>query len=258
MEWYIYVAVIAAGLFAGFVNTLAGSGSLLTLPLLMFLGLPANVANATNRIGVLAQSVVGSWSFRKQKIYTVRETLWMAIPATAGSLLGSLLAVQINEHIMELLIGGLLIFMFFLILYKPETWVREHALAITQKRRGWVTVIFFFIGIYGGFIQAGVGFFLLAALVLGAGMGLTKANAVKVVIVAIFTAVALAVFMISGQVNYFIGIILAAGQAMGALIASRVAVSWGPKVVRVILLVAIMASALKLTGFFDLLAGWFN
>ncbi|HUW93906.1 MAG TPA: sulfite exporter TauE/SafE family protein, partial [Bacteroidales bacterium] len=137
---------------------------------------------------------------------------------------------------------------------KPEQWVREHALAITSRRRWWVSVIFFLIGIYGGFIQAGVGFFLLAALVLGAGVGLTKANALKVVIVAIFTAVALAVFIFSGQVNYFIGAVLAVGQGVGALIASKVAVSWGPKVVRIILLVAVMASALELTGVFDLLA----
>ena len=182
----------------------------------------------------------------------------MALPATVGSFLGSLVAVKINEHIMELLIGGLLIFMFVLILYRPEQWVREHAVSITPARKGWVAVIFFFIGIYGGFIQAGVGFFLLAALVLGAGMGLTKANTLKVAIVAIFTAVALAVFILSGQVNYFIGIILAIGQAAGAFIASKFAVSWGPKVVRVILLVAIMASALKLTGAFDLLAKLFQ
>ena len=118
-------------------------------------------------------------------------------------------------------------------------------------------LIFFFIGIYGGFIQAGVGFFLLAALVLGAGMGLTKAKRLKVAIVAIFTAVALLVFILSGQVNYFIGLILAAGQGVGALIASKFAVSWGPKVVRIVLLVAVLASALKLTGAFDLLIGWF-
>jgi uncharacterized membrane protein YfcA len=253
MEWYMYVAVIAAGLFAGFVNTLAGSGSLITLPLLMFLGLPANVANATNRIGVLVQSAVGSWSFRRQKIITYRESLWMAAPAVVGSLLGSLVAVRINEHVMRILIGGLLVFMFFVILYKPEQWVREHSLTITSKRRWWVSLIFFFIGIYGGFIQAGVGFFLLAALVLGAGVGLTKANALKVVIVVLFTAVALAVFIVSGQVNWFMGSLLAAGQGLGAFVASRVAVSWGPRVVRIVLLVAVMASALELTGVFDLL-----
>lgn len=257
MEWYMYLAVIAAGLFAGFVNTLAGSGSLITLPLLMFLGLPANVANGTNRIGVLVQSVVSSISFRKQKLYTVDEGLWMSVPAIAGALLGSLIAVKINERIMELLIGGLLIFMFFVILYKPEQWVRDHARSVSLRHRFWVPVIFFIIGIYGGFIQAGVGFFLLAALVLGAGLGLTRANAHKVLIVAAMTAIALAVFIISDQVYYLYGIILAVGQGVGAWLGSKVAVSWGPKVVRAILLVAIMASAVKLTGLYDLVAGLF-
>jgi uncharacterized membrane protein YfcA len=257
MEWYMYLAIVAAGLFAGFVNTLAGSGSLITLPLLMFLGLPANIANGTNRIGVLVQSTVSSWSFRKQQLFKVRESLWMAGPAILGSFIGSLVAVRINERIMEIVIGGLLVFMFFVILYKPEEWVREHAAPVSNRRRWWVSVMFFFIGIYGGFIQAGVGFFLLAALVLGAGLGLTRANAHKVLIVAGLTCVALVVFIISGQVNYMYGIILAAGQGLGGWLASKVAVSWGPRVVRIILLVAVMASALKLTGAIDLVIGLF-
>lgn len=257
MEWYVYLAVIAAGLFAGFVNTLAGSGSLITLPLLMFLGLPANIANGTNRIGVFVQGFVSSLSFKKQKLYTAKGTMWMIVPSLAGSLLGSLIAVNINERIMELMIGGLLFFMFFIILYKPEQWVRDRVLTVNPARRWWVAVIFFFIGIYGGFIQAGVGFFLLAALVLGAGMGLTRANAYKVLLVALFTALALIVFIISGQVNYLYGIVLAVGQGVGGWLGSKVAVSWGPKVVRVILLVAIMASAVKLTGLFDLVVGLF-
>jgi uncharacterized membrane protein YfcA len=158
---------------------------------------------------------------------------------------------------MEVLIGGLLIFMFFVILYKPEKWVSEHVPVLSKRRKWWVSVIFFMVGIYGGFIQAGVGFFLLAALVMGAGLGLTKANALKVVIVAALTIIALVVFIVSGQVNYMYGIILAVGQGAGGWLASKVAVSWGPKVVRVILLVAIMASALKLTGALDYLIGLF-
>jgi uncharacterized membrane protein YfcA len=257
MEWYMYIAVIAAGLFAGFVNTLAGSGSLITLPLLMFLGLPANIANGTNRIGVLVQSAISSWSFRQQKLFSFRETVWMAVPAVAGSIVGALVAVRINERIMELLIAGLLIFMFFVILYKPEKWLREQAVNISQRRRWLVMVALFFIGIYGGFLQAGVGIFLLSTLVLGAGLGLTKANAHKVLIVTSLTGIALLIFILSGQVRYMYGIILAIGQGAGGWIASRVAVSWGPKVVRIVLLVAVMASALKLTGAFDLIARLF-
>lgn len=202
MEWYIYLAVIAAGLFAGFVNTLAGSGSLITLPLLMFLGLPANIANGTNRIGVFVQSLVSTTSFRRQKLFTVEEGLWMSVPATAGALLGALVAVRINERMMELLIGGLLVIMFFIILYKPEQWVRDRVVIVTGRRRWLVMFIFFLVGIYGGFLQAGVGFFLLAALVLGAGFGLTRANAHKVLIVASMTAIALVVFIFSNQINY--------------------------------------------------------
>jgi len=253
----MYLAVIAAGIFAGFVNTLAGGGSLLTLPLLMFLGLPANIANGTNRIGVFIQSLVSSVSFRRQNIYTVRESLWMSAPSIVGALLGALIAVKINERVMELLIAGLLVFMFFVILYKPEKWLRDQAQSAIMQRRWWVPVLFFIIGIYGGFIQAGVGFFLLAALVLGTGMGLTRANAHKVLIVAAMTAIALVVFILSNQVYYLYGIILAVGQGAGAWLGSKVAVSWGPRVVRVILLVAIMASAIKLTGLYDLVAGLF-
>jgi len=257
MEWYMYLAVIAAGLFAGFVNTLAGSGSLITLPLLMFLGLPANIANGTNRIGVLVQSAISSLSFRQQKVFSFRETVWMAVPAVAGSIVGALVAVKINERIMELLIAGLLIFMFFVILYKPEKWLREQAVSISSRRRWLVMAVMFFIGIYGGFLQAGVGIFLLSALVLGAGLGLMKANAHKVLIVTALTAVALFIFILSGQVKFMYGIILAIGQGTGGWIASRVAVSWGPKLVRIILLVTVMASALKLTGALDLIAGLF-
>lgn len=253
----MYLAVIAAGIFAGFVNTLAGGGSLITLPLLMFLGLPANIANGTNRIGVFIQSLVSSVSFRRQNIFTVRESLWMSVPSIVGALLGALIAVKINERVMELLIAGLLIFMFFVILYKPEQWVRDQAHSATMQRRWWVPLLFFFIGMYGGFIQAGVGFFLLAALVLGTGMGLTRANAHKALMVAVMTAISLVVFIFSNQIYYLYGIILAVGQGAGAWLGSKVAVSWGPKVVRVILLVSIMVSAIELTGLYDLVVGWF-
>lgn len=255
MEWYIYPAVILVGIVAGFINTLAGSGSLLTLPLLMFLGLPANVANGTNRIAIFLQNVVGVGSYRQQKVFSYSEGVWLAIPATAGSLIGSLLAVNFNERIMSLFIGGLLVFMFFMILLKPERWLKEKAGKIDGKPRFWPIVIFFFIGIYGGFIQAGVGFFLLAGLVLGVGVDLLKANALKVFIVLAYTSVALLIFFINDLVDIKMGLILAVGNMIGAWIGTRSAVTGGPKFIRVILLVAICISALKLLGVVDRIAG---
>jgi uncharacterized membrane protein YfcA len=258
MEWYFYPVLIIAGMLAGFINTLAGSGSLITLPLLIFMGLPANVANATNRIGIFLQSAVGAASFRQQKIFDYKEGVWFAIPATFGSLAGAIAAVNLSSDLMETIIGGLLFFMFFIVLYKPEKWIQEKAGKIEGRPKLWQIVIFFFIGLYGGFIQAGVGFILLAGLVFGAGLNLTKANALKVFIVFVYTSIALLVFIVNRQINYLAGFTLAFGSMIGAFIASKVAIKSGPKVVRIILLVILLISALKYIGAIDFVVRIFS
>jgi len=249
VELFDILITIGIGLVAGFINTLAGSGSLLTLPLLMFMGLPANVANGTNRIAILLQNVVGVSSFKQQKVFDFKEGIWLAIPAIIGSIIGAQLAVDLNAVLMKQFIGGLLVFMFFFILIKPERWIKQKE-DIKSKPDIWQIIIFFFIGIYGGFIQAGVGFFLLAGLVVGAGFDLVKANAVKVFIVLLYTAFALAVFIINDQVNYLVGFVLAIGNMTGAYIATRLAVKKGSGFVRIILLAALFISSAKLFGLF--------
>jgi uncharacterized membrane protein YfcA len=258
MEWYFYPILILAGILAGFINTLAGSGSLITLPLLMFMGLPANVANATNRIGIFLQSAVGAFSFRQQKVFDYKEGIWLAVPATIGSFAGAIAAVNLKSSLMETIIGALLFFMFFIVLYKPEKWIQEKEGRIEGRPKFWQIVIFFLIGLYGGFIQAGVGFILLAGLVFGAGVNLTKANALKVFIVFVYTSVALVVFIVNHQINYLAGFVLAFGSMIGAYIASKVAIKSGPKVVRIILLVILMISALKYSGAIDLVIRLFS
>lgn len=252
MEWYLYLAVIGVGLLAGFINSLAGSGSLLSLPLLMFLGLPANVANGTNRIAILLQNIVGVGSFKQQKILSLKEGIWISIPAIAGSIIGAQVAINFNEEIMEKTIAGLLLFMFFIIIYKPDQWIKGRVGKYSSKPTLVQIFIFFLIGIYGGFIQAGVGFFLLAGLVMSVGADLIKANALKLFIILLYTPFALVIFALHGQVDYKLGLVLAVGNMIGAFIGTRVAVSWGPKFVRIILLLALFFSSLKLLGVFDL------
>ncbi len=252
LAWYKILAVIGIGLVAGFINTLAGSGSLLTLPLLMFMGLPANVANGTNRIAILLQNVVGVSSFRQQKVLDFREGLKIGIPAVIGSVLGARIAIHFNDAVMERVIGGLLIGMFVLIIFRPDRWLkgREGQPPMNPYIQA---LIFFLIGIYGGFIQAGVGFFLLGGLVLGAGYELVRANALKVFIVLLYTPFALAVFILNEDVNYVFGLILAVGNMLGAFLGARVAVRWGAPAVRIFLLMALFFASLKLLGLFDLL-----
>jgi len=250
LHWYLYPLLVATGILVGFINTLAGSGSLISLPLLMYVGLPANVANGTNRVAILLQSMVGAGSFRKQKVIEFREGILLSLPAVVGAVIGAILAVDLNELMMRRVIGALMIVMFFLIMLKPESWIKGHAGKLRARPTFWQVLIFFGIGLYGGFIQAGVGFFLLAGLVMGAGMDLIKANGFKNLIVALYTPFALAVFIINGQVNWIIGLTLAAGNMLGAYIAARVAISRGTEFIRIILLIMLFAAGMDLLGVF--------
>ncbi len=253
MEWFFYPAVIAAGFAAGFINTLAGSGSLITLPLLIFLGLPANIANGTNRVAILLQNVVAVGSFRKQRVLDMRGGIMLALPAVVGAVIGAQIAVNLDEFIVRRTVGVLMVVMFIVVLIKPRRWLEGK----TGDEKGFSLILkitaFFLIGVYGGFIQAGVGIFLLAALVLGAGYDLVRGNAVKLLIVLCFTVFALIIFILNGQVEWKTGIILALGNMAGAWIASRMAVKRGAKFVRWFLLTVLLVSGSILLGLSGLL-----
>ncbi len=258
MDWYLYPAVIAAGFACGFVNTLAGSGSLITLPLLIFLGLPANVANGTNRVGVLIQNLVAVDSFRRQAVLPVRGGLLLAVPATAGALLGAQIAVNLDEQMMRRTIGALMVAMLIVMLVRPQSWVQGRTEAV-RHRPDWLQLLLFFaIGVYGGFIQAGVGIFLLAGLVLNVGYDLVRANAIKVLIIFCFTLFALIVFVLNDQVLWGLGLLLAAGNGLGGWLAARIAVERGAVFVRWFVIGVVVISAAELLGLFDLLAGLFS
>lgn len=254
MDWNLLI-LAGIGFAAGFINTLAGSGSLITLPFLMFLGLPANVANGTNRIAILLQNVVAVGSFKQQKVFTFKEGIWYSLPAVIGAIIGAQIAVELNEKIMEYVIGGLLVFMFFFLMFKPGAWIKEKALDVRAKPTVLQFFLLFIIGLYGGFIQAGVGLFILAGLVLCVGFDLVKANAIKLFIVLMYTIFALAIFIINDMVDWKFGLILAAGNMIGAFVASRFAVSWGAKFVRYVLLFVLFGASLKIFGVLEYVFG---
>ena len=124
MEWYMVLALIGTGLAAGFINTNAGGGSMLTLPLLMFMRLPANVANGTNRIAVLLQNVIAVNTFRQKKVLELKTDYKLTIPAVVGSIIGALFAVEIDPLLLKKIIAALMVVMFFLVILKPDVWVK--------------------------------------------------------------------------------------------------------------------------------------
>lgn len=246
-----FLALVLSGVLVGFINTLAGGGSIISLSILIMLGLPATVANGTNRVAIALQNLVAVSSFKQQRVLEQRKALYLSIPAILGSLVGAWVAVDINEAIFEKAIGIIMLVMLVIILFKPQQYIYGKA-EVRKKPVSWGTyVIFFFIGIYAGFIHMGVGYFLLAGIVLGAGYDLVKANAIKVLIILAYAPFTLAIFYYNNEINWKYGLIMALGNMIGALVASRMAVKKGVVFVKwVIVLVVLMTSA-QMFGIYD-------
>ena len=242
------VIIVLSGILVGFINTLSGGGSVISLSLLLILGLPANIANGTNRISIFFQTLSSVGSFTRQKMFDNLRPVWLGIPATIGSVLGAWMAVDVGARAIEIAMSVAMVIMLFFLFYKPDKWLKENNHLLAGPIKPWQLVIFFAVGFYGGFIQVGVGYFLLMALVLGVGYDLVKANAVKNLIVFFYAIFALLVFMIDGKVNYLYGLILSVGSMIGAVIASYLAVKKGSGFIRAIILLSVILTILQISG----------
>jgi uncharacterized membrane protein YfcA len=242
------LALVGASLAAGTINTLAGGGSLITVPLLVLLGLPGGTANGTNRIGVLCQSLVAAWRFRSLGISERGVARPVLLPVAAGSLLGAWGVAQLSDALFERAFGVVM-----LLLLVPM--LRETARPGSARRAqpvhlggGWMAV-FFAIGVYGGAFQAGVGIPLLFALS-RAGFDLVRANAVKVIVIAVLTLTAVPVFVWEGQVAWAPAAVLALGYSAGAELGTRIAVRGGERVIRWAVAAGVVALAGRMFGLY--------
>ncbi|MBK5252059.1 MAG: sulfite exporter TauE/SafE family protein [Peptostreptococcaceae bacterium] len=246
MNFLHITIILLAGTCAGFLNTLAGGGSLITMPILIFMGLPSAVANGTNRIALLFQNTTATYNFKRKGYFDWRLVLMLSAPAILGAALGSSIAVDIPDHIFNRLLAGVMIMVLMLILFKPKTKQKEIVGPMTFKRKMVAIVIFFFVGLYGGIVQAGVGFIIIASLTWITGSDLVRINSIKVFIVAIYTFFALVVFATNGKVDLILGLTLAVGNSLGAWIGSNFAVKKGDRWIRMILAFAVVGMAIKL------------
>jgi len=237
--------LIFIGFVAGVINTVAGGGSLLTLPMLIFLGLPPNVANGTNRIAILIQNIFGTAGFKSKGISTYPYSLYLGIAALFGSLIGAQIAVDIKGETFNKVLAVVMLLVVAFMVVKPKN-LQNLTERITGKYLWLGIIVFFFIGIYGGFIQAGTGFFILIALTSINRFSLVKSNAAKTVVVLVYTIAALAVFVYHDKVNWQYGLTLAIGNASGAWIGSRWSVKKGDNLVRIFLIIIVIIMAIKL------------
>jgi uncharacterized membrane protein YfcA len=215
--------------------------------------MPANVANGTNRVAILMQALVATRTFKKENHLNLKRGMVLAIPAILGAIVGAQVAVNIDEDILRKTIGVLMVVMLAIIFIKPKRWL-EGRPEIDNHRLTFLTAIIFFgVGFYGGFIQAGVGIFLLAGLVLASGFDLVKANALKNYIVLIFTIFALIVFILNDQVEWLGGLVMGVGNMAGARVAAKLAIKKGAGFVRWILILILIFSAIVLLGVGDVI-----
>ena len=234
------------GLIAGTLNVIAGGGSMLTLPVLIFLGLPPTVANGTNRVAILIETMGASWSFHRRGLIS-KEWLLVALPpAVLGAVLGTLAAVSIGEIAFQRILAVILVGAAAWTVWHPTRPPEETDADLPTGARRWAYVAgFFLIGVYGGFIQAGVGFLLLAATSV-AGLNLIRGNALKVIVVLAFTPLALVLFAWNGKVDWAMGFALAAGNLLGGLAGVHLQVLKGHKWVRGVVTVIIMLFSARL------------
>jgi uncharacterized membrane protein YfcA len=236
--------LVLAGFVAGALNVIAGGGSFLTLPILIFMGLPASVANGTNRVGIFFQNVGAVWGFHRNRLMDWKSILWAALPASLGAIAGTILALSIGDAAFRQVLAFLMIAVTLWTLWDPLA-KKDPSSRAGSVRLPFLAFGFFLTGVYGGFVQAGVGFLVLAATTL-AGLDLVRGNAVKVLSILAFTIVSLAIFVSQGKVLWLPGLVLALGTFLGGQLGVRFTVLKGHAWVKRVVTVTIIVFAVKL------------
>jgi len=249
LELWQGIVLGLAGCIAGFLNVMAGGGSLITMPILVFMGEDGTVANGTNRVAILIQNLVATAGFAERGLSDFKLSLSLGLCALPGAILGAYVGTRIGGVWFNRILAGVLLLVVFLMLRKKKRSANPGHEESGQSRSRRVVpahLMMVAAGFYGGFIQAGVGFILMAVLHGVLGLDLVRVNMHKVFIVGIYTLAALLIFAIRGQVLWSAGLVLAVGNALGGWIATRLALKRGEGLIRWILYVVLVVMAIKL------------
>jgi len=245
-HWSSYFLLFGVGSVAGSLNVVAGGGSFLTLPVLILLGLPPTVANGTNRVAVVLQNVGAVWGFRRHGMIDWSYLLWAALPASFGAILGTWAALWVGDELFRNILAFLMVTVTLWTLWDPLKKTQLEAAGSSQTPVVAVLAVGFFLsGVYGGFVQAGVGFVILATTSL-AGLDLVRGNAVKVLSVLCFTLISLGIFAWQDKVQWSIGLALGTGMVLGGLVGVKLTVLKGHAWIKRVVTVTIIVFALKL------------
>lgn len=246
--WYEYLLIIIVGFFAAFLNTVGGGGSLFSVPILTFMGLPITTANATSRVALLFQNLFAVGGFRSKNVALPWPySLYLGLTSLGGGIIGSLVASTVADTVFTKIFVIVMLLAVVLILFDPFKSTGTERLDVRSQVIG--ATCFFFLGIYGGFVQAGIGFLVIGVLSVVNHLSLVRSNYVKVFAAIVYTGVSVIVFAIEGKIEWKPGLVLAIGHAMGGWYASRWSVSAGELWIKRVMIISIIAMAIKLWFF---------
>ena len=243
LQWLLITVV---GFIAGFVNTLAGGGSIITLPAMILVGLDPTVANATNRLGIMLSALSAAAGFKSKKVSVLPFSLYLGLAATIGAVIGAMIAVEFDKRLFNKVLAIIMIIIVVLMILQPRIKRAISVERLSGKPLWFTLMIFLLLGVYGGFINAGMGLLMILWLNLFNGLDLIRTNATKVLVTAIYTSAALAIFIWNDLIDWLIGLLLAIGNLVGGWIAARLSVKKGEGFIRAALLVMVILMAVKL------------
>ncbi len=243
------VLIILIGLIAGAINTVAGGGSALTLPaLILFAGLPPSLANGTNRLGIFIQTIFAAFGFKSKGVSPFalgkKHSIAIGIMFLLGATLGARLAIDIADKLFSQILSVVMCLIVALTLFKPKAtqkFTQHNKLsAIFQF------LVFFFIGLYAGIIQAGTGLLIILSLSIFSELNLVKSNALKTILVFMASIGTITMFAYHNKINFHYAILLGSGNAIGGWLMSRWSVGKADKYIKFFMIGSVMIMAVKL------------
>jgi len=248
LTWFSITILICSGIIVGFINTLAGGGTVVSMSVFMFFGLPPLVANGTNRVAILFQNATAVSYFQKKKLIDWGFIIKLATPIILGSLVGAAITGFLSNKLFQYIFAGVVILFGVSMIFNPDRYIHERTDLVKRNISLQHYLLYFFIGVYGGFVHVGIGYLFLAVLVLVNGYDLLKANVLKNVFVLLYVPFSLIIFAWQGHVCLSFGIIHGIGNVIGASIAARLAIKKGAPFIRYIVLALVAIVVLQLMG----------
>ena len=248
LEIWQLLLLMVSGIIAGFINVMAGGGSLLTVPIMVFMGLPGAVANGTNRVALLAQNVSASLKFFKSGFSNFKLSISLGLCTIPGAIVGASIGAQLNGPWFNRVLAVVMFLVLILMATNKKGYQQSTTQTQQQRRKGlWLGhLLMIGIGFYGGFIQLGVGLLLMPILHRVMGLSLVEVNMHKVFIVLIYTIVALFVYASQLQIAWMIGACLAVGNALGGWLGATFTITKGERLIKTVLYVVLILFIVKL------------